>query len=271
MRNILNEDLSTYKNQKIALLFSGGMDSLSLLLSCLDVGVKPHLYSFKLRNIESDDIKSARKIKDIFKLEYTEIVINQDISQLKEDIFTIVRMFRVKKKTQIQCIHPFMYIIPNIKEDVVISGLCADDLYGTSRKMQELGRKDNDGFYMKRVEKHRDIEASSYKFIKELCEEYNKRFIAPYKQNDKLASCILSKNIKELHSPKQKNIMYESYKNEIDKYKLYRRNSNLQVNSGIREWHDVLLNTELNKNNHKSIVGIYNAVYKYYWENDKNV
>ena len=271
MRSIINQDLIKYKNKEIALLFSGGMDSLSLLLSCLDVGIEPHLYSFKLQNIESSDVKSSRKIKDIFNLKYTEIEIPQNTLQLKEDIFNIIQVFKVKKKTQIQCIQPFLHIIPKIKENIILSGLCADDIYGTSRKMQELGRKDDVEFYVKRLEKHNDLESSSYKFIKELCDNYNKAFIAPYKQNEYLISHILNKTFKELHSPKQKNIMYESYKYEIDKYKLYRRNSNLQVNSGIRDWHDTLINTELNEKNYKSVVGIYNTIYKYHWGSELNV
>lgn len=265
MRKIINNHLANYKDKEVALLFSGGMDSLSLLLSCLDVGIKPHIYSFKLHSIESTDITSARRIIDIFNLRYTEIEMPQGLLQLRHDVFDIIKTFKVKKKTQIQCIQPFMYIIPKVKEDIILSGLCADDIYGTSRKMQELGRKDNVEFYLKRLEKHNDLESSSYKFIKQLCESYNKEFIAPYKQNEDLVSYILNRTFKELHSPKQKNIMYKSYKEEIEKYKLYRRNSNLQVNSGIREWHDILLTTDLNNKNYKSVVGIYNTIYKHYW------
>ncbi|HEK8846047.1 TPA: hypothetical protein STX52_003251 [Clostridioides difficile] len=126
-------------------------------------------------------------------------------------------------------------MIKSIKEEYILSGLCADDIYGTSRKMQELGRKSEIVFYEKRLEKHKDIESSSYKFIKELCEIYNKNFIAPYKDNYELVKFILSKNYDELHIPKQKNETYENYKYEIDKYKLYRRSSSLQVNSKLRE------------------------------------
>ena len=137
--------------------------------------------------------------------------------------------------------------------------------------MQELSRKKNEQFYLKRLKKHNDIEASSYIYIKQLCEAYGKKFVAPYKQSKDLSSYILNKDVKELHSPKQKNVMYISYKNELDKYKLYRRNSNLQVNSGLREWHDTLLNSELNKNGYKSVVGIYNTIFKYFFGGYENV
>ena len=42
----------------------------------------------------------------------------------------------------------------------------------------------------------------------------------------------------------------------------YRRNSSLQVNSGVREWHDTLLaDVELNPDGrHRAVVGIYNQI-----------
>lgn len=266
MRDILKTQLKGLGDKDVALLFSGGMDSLSLLLSCLDAGITPHLYTFKLKNIESEDVVSSRRIAKILNLEYTEIEIEDNLNQLVNDVFYIIKKFKVKKKTQIQCIQPFMHIIPKIRENIILSGLCADDIYGTSRKMQELGRKNGDDFFKKRLEKHDNIESSSYVFIKEICEDYDKKFIAPYKDNEILVKHILKCEFKKLHSPKQKNIMYEAYKKEIDKYRLYRRNVNLQVGSGIREWHNILLNTELNNKNYKSVVGIYNTIYNYYFK-----
>ncbi|MCC0705113.1 hypothetical protein IC213_18820 [Clostridioides sp. ES-S-0049-02] len=267
MRTIINSQLETLKNQKIAILFSGGMDSLSLLLSCLDLHIKPHVYSFRLSSHESQDIISVRKIINIFDLEYTEIVINNNLENLIYDASYIIKTFEVKKKTQVQCIHPFLYMVKEIKEKFILTGLCADDIYGTSRKMQVLGRKNELDFYEKRLKKHKDIESSSYKFIKELFKIYNKNLIVPYKENNKLVKLLLSKTYNELHMPKQKNLTYENYKYEIDKYDLYRRSSNLQVNSALREWHDLLLKTDLNIKEYKSVVGIYNVIYKNYMEN----
>ena len=78
LRSIINKQLEEYKNENVALLFSGGMDSLSLLLSCLDVGIKPTLYSFKIENIDSDDIKASRRIASIYGLELVEVEIKQN-------------------------------------------------------------------------------------------------------------------------------------------------------------------------------------------------
>lgn len=258
MRTILSNYLKVYKGEEVALLFSGGLDSLSILLSCMDVGIKPHLYSFKLDGVESEDIKVSRRVAKIYGLSYTEIDIPKD--NLLSDVVYIIRKYGVKKKTQVQCIHPFIYVEGYIDEKIVLSGLCADDIYGTSRKMQVVGNRDANEFYIQRLEKHKDVESSSYKYIKSIFEDNGKVFVAPYKDNNELVNYILSKNFFELHKPKLKNVMYESYKAEIITHNLYRRNSSLHINSGIREWHNDLLSMPINKDGYKSVVGIYNKI-----------
>lgn len=70
MRKIIDDFLEEKIRDKnsVAILFSGGLDSLSLLLSCLDIGIKPVLYTFFLESYESSDIKSSRNIAKIFGL-----------------------------------------------------------------------------------------------------------------------------------------------------------------------------------------------------------
>ena len=36
----------------------------------------------------------------------------------------------------------------------------------------------------------------------------------------------------------------------------------MQINSGIREFHDLLLQTDLNQKNFKSVIGVYNQLIK---------
>lgn len=142
MRKIMNNFLENEIKDKnsVAILFSGGLDSLSILLSCLDIGVKPTLYTFYLETYESSDIKSARRIADLFGLSLTEVPIKQEISTLISDVEYIVNRFHTYKKSAVQCIHPFIYTKRYIKEKYVLSGLCADDLYGTSKHMSIISK-----------------------------------------------------------------------------------------------------------------------------------
>lgn len=264
LRRYINNHLqSKIKNKnEVSILFSGGLDSLSILFSCLDLKIEPHLYTFYLKNYESEDILTSRKIANIYNLQLTEVIIDdEDINKLIKDVKYIIQNFKIYKKTHVQCVYPFLYIIPKIKEKYVLSGLCADDLYGTSRSMAKH-YKNIESFNNIRNEKINNLNSSAYLQIRTLVESYDKVFITPYKEDKNILNYFSALNYKAMNSPKQKNIMYLDYKNEIDKNKLYRRNNSLQCCSHIREWHDKLLNTKLNTNNYKIINPIYKNLYK---------
>ena len=264
LRQYINNylELNIKDKNDVAILFSGGMDSLSILFSCLDLEIKPHLYSFYLKNYESEDIKMSRKVSEIYNLKLTEIIIDdEDVNKLIKDVKYIIKHFNVYLKTQVQCIYPFIYVIPKIEEICILTGLCADDMYGTCLSLAKLS-KDIEIFNLNRLKRINNIHASSYFEINQLCTENNKILIAPYKQDKNIINLFMNLNYKQMNSPKQKNIMYKDYKNELDKNKLYRRNNNLQCGSKIRELHDKLLNTDLNTKNYKVVNPIYKNLYK---------
>ena len=263
MRKIIDDFLEEKIRDKnsVAILFSGGLDSLSLLLSCLDIGIKPVLYTFFLESYEYSDIKSSRNIAKIFGLKLIEIPIKQDLKTLINDVEYIVTNFNTYKKSAVQCVHPFLYAEKLIKEKYVLSGLCADDLYGTSKHMSILS-KNYEEFQRKRLDIISDETSSGYRYIKSIF--HNKIFIAPYKECRKLIDYFMSLDYKSMNSPKQKYVTYSAYRNEIDRYKLYRRNENLQCASKIREYHDSLLKTDLNTNNYKIVTPIYRNLYLEY-------
>ncbi|SME47311.1 Asparagine synthase [Bacillus cereus] len=265
LKQYINEYLeeTIYNKNSVALLFSGGMDSLSLLLSCLEIGIRPTLYTFYLKSYTSSDIECSRRIADIFNLKLTEIPIEDvSITQLEADVRYIIETFNVKKKTAIQCIYPFLYTAPRITEKYVLTGICADLLYGTPRSMAKHA-KDLSQFNEIRDKRMKDDSTSSYKQIKQLLKMHDKELIAPYKDCIPLKNYLRGMTFKEMNSPKQKLPAYLSYKEAIEKYNLYRRNESYQIASRIREWHDSLLTTHLNSNNQfQTIVSLYNYLYK---------
>jgi len=260
LRNLINKYLKeNIPNDDVALLFSGGSDSLSILLSCLDLNIKPHLYTFRLSNHESQDSIYSKKISEIFSLKHTEVILNVDDINLLSDVEYIISHFKVKKKTHVQCIHPFIYLIPKINQSVILTGLCADDLYGTPRSMAKYAKTSFFNELRQRI--YENIESSGYKFINQIASENNKLLIAPYKQSQDIYNYMILKTYKEMHSPKQKFIMFDDYKTELLTHNIYRRNSNLQCDSKIREWHDTLLVSN------KSVTAIYNKIYRDKYEN----
>lgn len=248
-------------NNQVALLFSGGTDSLTCLFSLLELNIKPTLYTFHLEDIIHKDVEISKKVANHFKLKHVIIEIPRNIEQLKKDVIYLTQELNLTRKTNIQCTYPFLYTIPKVEENIIASGLCADDLYGTSKSMSIKYSNDKIGFNKARNKIFNNEYSSAYKPIKDLVEKYNKTFLTPYRCND-VINYFMKFSWQELNKPKQKQVALNSYKKYFDELNVYRKNSNLQVESKIREWHDELLKTELNKNNRKRVDEIYKDLNK---------
>lgn len=129
---------------KAGLALSGGTDSVTVLFAMLECGIKPHCYTFYMDGIISADLKSSRKLANDFGLELTEVPIASDPDSIYEDIKAVLPYCNKVKKTIIQCMIPWKYIYPEMREETIITGIGGDDLYGTQRKVQVEFHKTGD-------------------------------------------------------------------------------------------------------------------------------
>ena len=249
------------KDAEVGVLFSGGLDSISVLLTALELGYSPTLYTFYLEGYISKDLETSRRVAQHYNLPLVEVEIKKDVDLMVEQVKSIIKRFSLNKKTQVQVVHPMSNVIPRIKESYVLTGLEADTLYGNSRNMRKLVN-DVDEFYNVRLRAIQDPKNASYQFIKQLVEEEGKELIAPYKESQSIIDYFLNLPVNEIRYGKQKRQTYEAFRDEIDELKLYRRSSNMQVNSGIREFHDELLTSQYNTAQAKSVIAIYNRFIK---------
>jgi asparagine synthetase B (glutamine-hydrolysing) len=259
LREFINEYFSNKitDKQSVSLLFSGGTDSLTCLFSLLDLGIKPKLYSFHLENIIHDDIVISKQVSDYYQLQHEIIEIKRDIRQLKNDVQYLIPAFNITRKTNVQCTYPFLHVLPHIEEQYVVTGLCADDLYGSAKSVTIKAAKDKTVFDEIRNKTFDNLYSSAYKPIKELVENvYNKTLIAPYRE-PKIIDFFMQFSWSELNKPKQKQLSLTAYEDFFSRQNIYRRNNNLQVGSKIREWHSELVLTDINKYNRRRVDEIY--------------
>lgn len=165
--------------KKVAVLLSGGIDSTCCLLACIDLGLDVTAYTFYLKGHKSQDLCAARAITKTLGVRLKEIIVPYSIDSLQTDVIRIIREYRTARKTAVQCIHPFLYIVPNIEEKTVVSGLYADDLYGTSRKGTIIGQKNREAFNSFR---RQSIAQQDYScvYIRKAIEKAGKRLITPF-------------------------------------------------------------------------------------------
>lgn len=259
--DILRQRISP--QEEVALLYSGGYESFACLCSLLDIGVRPRLYTFALDGHKSNDLQKAKRDSSFWGLELCECVVPKDYESLKSTTFDIIQEWGTPRKTVVQCLHPLYYTIPKITETKIISGLEKGNLWGDTKNGAIAGSKSKDEFDRYRLnEAERDNLGSTTFFDKYLQREGHES-IRPFGE-----SCVFDWFLKydwfELNKPHHKNAIFEDYKEEIELLNQAPKTANYQIESGIKDFHNLLLeDEELNPNHrYKSVVGVYNNIQK---------
>ena len=124
IRNNISDD-------KVAVLLSGGVDSISVGLAAHHAGKKVHAYSFQLGNQTSYDFAKAAEVSYKMKWEFTPVVVPRE--NLIPDWYRLVEL-GCRKKTHFETVFPFLYVYPEIEETYVVTGWGADGYFGVSKK-----------------------------------------------------------------------------------------------------------------------------------------
>ena len=243
------------EEETVAVLASGGIDSWSVVFALLETGHNVHIYSFTLEDRESSDFTKARELASIYNLPFTPIILPTNIDTLKSDIITLNAKFNSVKKVEFECLWPFLYAYRQIEERVVGSGLCADGYFCIS-KSGVLHYKNNIDVFRKNYFANN---GSQYKHHFAMAKVFNKELFMPY-CSEEMFDFFVGKTWEECNLPRQKQPIFNSYKEEFQSNN-FKKHSNLQLgDSGISEHFDKLLHTDWNTHNYKSVVGVFNSV-----------
>jgi asparagine synthetase B (glutamine-hydrolysing) len=253
IKNIKNE-VNNEKN--VAIFFSAGTDSLTCLFSCLELKLNPHLYCFRLENHISEDSIMAEKISTLFNIPLKIIIIKEDIDQVSKDVCNLIKKYNISNKIRIQILYPFPHMLKEIKEDVILTGLSADTLYGTNYHSKIHLLKD---FSKSRKEAIVYDEIDGYNILKDLVESFGKKLIAPYR-NEEVINYFLRYSWIELNEPIQKQHSVEAFKNYFNQSSIYRKSSSLTINAKIWDLHNNLLKSSLNELHRESIEELYSDI-----------
>lgn len=248
-KKLIADELSVIKGS-CALLLSGGVDSLTCAFALMELGIDFKCYTFYIDSTPSEDTKHARIACKLFGWELVEIDI--PTKYLEEDFKELSSEWRCAKKTQFECMYAFIYLIDEIEEDYIVSGICADTLYGTSKKANIHFKNDKPSFDEYRIKAFSGNPEGVLNLLY-LCDAYGKYLVTPF-FTDNMLSFMLTLSHADLNKPKQKHLPVSSYKN-FQKVK-HRRNQNLQLCSGISIAFESLLTSDINKNNRSRVMDI---------------
>lgn len=246
----------------VGILLSGGIDSSLVLFALLELGVKPNAYTFVVDGYESKDVDTSIKMAEFFDINLNIIKVNSDVAQLEKDTVEIINKFKTGRQITVQCMHPLIYTIPQVKEKVLFNGLNADGLYGASRTCAVEGKDNQERFNELRWEYMFGKDLSDF-YIKDYIESFGIKSIDPYR-SEELIKYFKPLTWRDMHSPREKHIAYTAFSDYYDKtpFKMFRRGVNYQVESKVRDFHNLLIDRPININNRKAVLWIYKDIYQ---------
>lgn len=255
IRNILSEIiLEKSKDTDVAVLLSGGADSLSIACCADSLGKKVHAYSFHLKDQPSYDSDKAKIVSEIFGWNFT--LVEVPLDNLKQDFIRLKHDYVCIKKTHYECTFPFLYVYPVIKQKDILSGLGADSLYGVSKKAMMHFKEPKskfDEFRRDAIQKR----PGGYNQQIMLSETYGKNFITPY-MDKRVIDYFMQFDWYEINKPYQKHHVRTDFKDYFDRIGRIKPHSNLQLESGIDHAFEVLLlDRSINYKNRNRMMDVY--------------
>lgn len=252
LKDVLTQQILNLPDD-VSLCLSAGIDSIALLSMLLQCNKSVTVYSFTLKSKLSNDFNVAKKLADKYNLRFVDVLLPDDEMSLKRDVLVLHNEFGCRKKTDYECVWPFLYVYPKLQNNVIVAGLGAEGNFGTTKRACI--------HYKNNLDEFRDLFFSNQNVSQTiqhsmLGEKYNIKSWFPFLTDD-VRNIFIGKSWEELNQPHVKNCVFELIPNDIRKFV---RTGNLQLDSGIAKHFDMLLNTDWNLHNYKSIIGIFNSI-----------
>jgi len=263
-----NHIKSNIVDEEVAVLLSGGIDSISVGLAADGADKKVNAYCFQLGDQTSYDFAKAAEISNKMNWKFTPIVVPTD--NLEVDWIELVQL-GCKKKTHFECVFPMLYIYPKIKEKYVLTGWGADGYFGVSKKA--MMRYSNDkkwNNYTKYCKEHNQKQLTFNEFREEyflenecaglkwhnfVVAKYNKIHITPY-LDKKVKTYLMKKDWQELNKPRQKEIVRKDF-TKLKNFGIIKEHQNLHLGSGVDKLFETLLaNPTINFKSRKRMMDV---------------
>lgn len=255
LTNSIEQQVQPYGDD-IAIAFSGGTDSMCMLLSSLDLGLNPTLYTY-YADKESKDLQVARTVADKLNLPLIEAQIPTDLNMLINDVKRLLQ-YGCQGQADLQSTHGHLYIAPKVTQPVILFGDGVDKLYGVYRSFAFNGsKKNNEQFNRARhAMLRKDKEGNTTQYARKVYADHGVVLVSPYRC-DAIKQYLMNCSWRRINKPRFKHITVQYYP-EIDNMDLYRRRGSAQIVGGVRKLHCNLLDTPLNIKGRKRPLELYN-------------
>ncbi len=254
------EDLLADVSGPVAVALSGGIDSTACLFALQELDKDVRAYTFHIDGHESTDLRVSRDVCRTFNVPLTTVALPTDIGTIKQDTYAIVNGLGYTKKTNVECIWPFMYMLPEIDEAQLVTGACADGHFCISREAMLNVKGDVEKMDQFRAGLFGNPDYAQIRKVEQLAKQYEIHDVRVPFYNRRFVSMFMGTDWETINKPKQKQPILNAYPARFSKVRT-RTHTNLQTgDSKIQDQFMKLLNTDWNINDWKTPVGIYNAL-----------
>ena len=253
IRGLLTDHIkNNVPDSEIAVLLSGGCDSLSCALAAHEVGLVVNAYSFHLDTHETYDYQMAKRASEIMGWNFTEVSV--PTNDLENDWFRLQELGCLKK-THYETVYPMLYIYPVIQEKYVITGFGADGYHCLSKKgvmhykhtKEKLDEFRDDYFLPEKT--------AGLKWHLTVVNKYDKVMINPY-LDKRVKDYFYQFTWDELNKPKQKQHIRNAFP-ELNTFGNVKPHLNLQLAAGVDTAFETLLNNKkINFRHRKRVMDI---------------
>jgi asparagine synthetase B (glutamine-hydrolysing) len=217
------------KDNEVAVLLSGGVDSISVAFAAQRLGKKVTGYTFHLKDRPSYDSTKAVHVCEVMGWDCVDTEVPLD--NLHQDFFTLLNEIQCVKKTQFECCFPFLYIYPNMKEVEVLTGLGADGYYGVSKKACMHYKTPKSKFDEYRDDHYQPHNLGGKIWQTRVAEKFNKKYLTPY-VHDNIRDFFYQFDWFQVNQPFQKHHVVNAFP-EFKKIGKVQKHTNLQLCAGI--------------------------------------
>ena len=245
----------------IGLAMSGGIDSMSIFFSLIELDFEFECYTFYQEGYKSEDLKASIKYCKYFNIPINIIELKSDIDSIYKDIVDVIPFCGEKiKKTKVETLRPLMHLFKQSHHKIILNGSSADDYQPYKRKVNIDYMKGGDGLVLKKG--HRlgvnDKYDSFDPLSQEMAKFYGVNFINVYADKS-IEDFFLRFPLKQILYP-HKHLVTSAFEDYFNKIGGFRLHSPYQINSKTSEFHELLLESKYNKRSSKAVIAIYNDI-----------
>lgn len=258
----------TSKYEDYSLYLSGGVDSTTILFSLLDNGFKPTCYTFHLSGEVTKDNIVAKKLCSDNGLKLIDIEIEKSEDSFVDTIKYLATEFDTYRKTRIQCLYPFKFMIEKLKSDGIdnmLIGFAGDDIAGKNRWHRFDYKEDQPGMIeLSKRDRWNSFndQTGADSFIYDLHKRNNINLEDPFFLNKKLANFVIDLKWSIINKPYAKGLYIKSYSEYWNKSNIFPISESLQTVGGIKSWHETFLKSKYNRKDYKDVKKIYEEICK---------